>query len=262
MGNKERMKISFFEEFPEKDLEKAKLINFSSTIYIAAKSLIEFKYFRDKLKKINPKLEAAYWPILQRSYWISPFSYSYELEGLMSDLSNDFYDKFRVLIDLEFPFLHPFLFFRNLFFVFKNKKRIQRIFKNQERMNMDVLTAEYPAYNRFHKKILEWFGISYSLDKYGHRKGLMFYTSVIKSNPIRGKISRFIIRENNKYPGRIVVGLGTISVGVFGNEPKLSAKELNRDLGFLKEVGIKEAVIFRLGGLNKEYLDTIKKYVS
>ena len=47
------MKISFFEEFPEKGLEKAKLINFPSTLYIATKSLIEFKYFRDKLKKIN-----------------------------------------------------------------------------------------------------------------------------------------------------------------------------------------------------------------
>ncbi len=255
------MKISFFEEFPGKDIEKAKLIDFPSTLYIAAKSLIEFKYFRDKLKRINPKIEAAYWPILQRSYWVSPFSYSYELSDMEYDLSNDFDYKLKVLIDLEFPFLRPFLFFRNLFSVFNNKKRIKGMFKNCERMNLDIVTAEYPAYNRFLKKVLEFFGVSYSLDKYEHRKGLMFYTSIIKNNSLKSKISRFIVSENKKYPGRIVVGLGTIAVGVLGNEPVLRPKELDRDLKFLKEAGIKEVVIFRLGGLNSQYMDIIEKYL-
>ncbi len=255
------MKISFFEEFPEKGLEKAKLINFPSTLYIATKSLIEFKYFRDKLKKINPKIEAAYWPILQRSYWISPFSYSYELNDLIYNLSNDSDSKLRVLIDLEFPFLRPFLFFRNLFSVFKNKRRIQSIFKNLDKINIDLLTAEYPVYNRFYKKILEWLGLSYSLDKHEHRKGLMFYTSIIKNNALRSRISRFIIKENKKYPGRIIVGLGTIAIGVLGNEPVLKPRELDRDLRFLKDAGVQEAVIFRLGGLNNQYLDIIKKYL-
>jgi len=82
------MRIDFFEEFPtEENLKKAKLIDFPSTVYLAAKSLEEFKISRKKLGKINPKLEAGYWPILEKSYWISPFSYTYELKKIFKRIT-------------------------------------------------------------------------------------------------------------------------------------------------------------------------------
>ena len=60
------MKINFFEEFPTKDnLDKAKLIKFDSKIYIAAKSLREFDKYAKQIKKINKRIEPAYWPILK-----------------------------------------------------------------------------------------------------------------------------------------------------------------------------------------------------
>ena len=57
-----------------------------------------------------------------------------------------------------------------------------------------------------------------------------------------------------------MVALGTIAVGITGNEPILNPEELARDLKIAKNNGINEVVIFRLGGLNKEYVDVIKKY--
>ena len=58
-----------------------------------------------------------------------------------------------------------------------------------------------------------------------------------------------------------IVGLGTIAIGVLGNEPILSPVDLEDDLKFFNGAGISRAVIFRLGGLTGEYLSIINKYV-
>ena len=64
------MKIDFYEEFPTKEnLQKLKLIDFSSRIFIAAHSLKEFKEFEKKVKKIYKNIKTAYWPIIENSYW-------------------------------------------------------------------------------------------------------------------------------------------------------------------------------------------------
>ena len=54
---------------------------------------------------------------------------------------------------------------------------------------------------------------------------------------------------------------GIIASGVGGINLILSFKQLDKDLSLAKDNKVKEAIIFRLGGLNKKYLDIIKKYV-
>ena len=79
------MNIGFFEEFPTPaNLAKAKLIEFRSTIYIATHSLEEFQSLSDELKKINPIVKAGYWPILPKSYWLSPLALPEEIEVLIN----------------------------------------------------------------------------------------------------------------------------------------------------------------------------------
>jgi len=236
------MRTDFFEEFPtQENLNKAKLIKFPSTVYIAAKSFDEFRVFEKRLHKINPKLEAGYWPILEKSYWISPFSYTFELKKLIIDLKNK---KLKVMLDLELPFLDKKLFFTNLFSFFKNKKLIKEIFQNP---NLDILTAEYPVSNKLSQKILGLLGISY---RYPHKKIIMFYSSMI--NRFRyNQIKKNIMKRSKQ---NLQIGLGTIAKGILGDEPILSPKDLGRDLDFLKRAGVKTAVIFRFGGLNKEYI--------
>lgn len=257
------MQINFFEEFPtENNLKKAKLINFLSTIYIAAKSLKEFKISKEKLNKINPNLEAGYWPILEKSYWISPFSYTYELKNLLKDIQeNKLNGSLKILIDLELPFLNKILFLKNLFSFYKNKKLIKKIFEDSSKLNIEILTAEYPIANKFSQMRLEWLGISYPIKKYPHKKITMLYSSMIKNKSTLDYIKNFIICKSKEYTQNFQVGLGTIAVGILGNEPILSPENLDKDLNFLKNNNIKTTVIFRLGGLNKEYLKVIQKYL-
>lgn len=258
------MRIDFFEEFPnDENLKKAKLVNFDSTIYIAAKSFQEFQLLKKRLNKINPKLEAGYWPILEKSYWISPFSYSYELKNLLKDFEQNKLatKKLKVLVDLELPFLNKKLFFVNLFSFFRNKKLIKKIFKNPDQLKIDILTAEYPVSSKLHQKILQWLGLSYPVEKFPHKKIMMFYSSIIENKNTQNSIKQIIIKKSKQYGQHFQVGLGTIAIGILGNEPILSPENLDKDLVFLNKHGIETAVIFRLGGLNKKYLKIIKKYL-
>jgi len=257
------MRINFFEEFPtEENLRKAKLIDFYSTIYLAAKSYEQFKILEKKLNEINPKLEAAYWPILEKSYWISPFSHTHELKNLIKDLAKNKQNKpLKVLIDLELPFLNTKLFLKNLSSFSKNKNLIKKLFENASKLNIKIQTAEYPMPNEFFQRILECLGVSYPFKKYPHEKILMFYTSLIKNKYLQKRIKNFIIQNSKEYGQKLHVGLGTIERGILGNEPILPPENLNKDLNFLRRNKIETAVIFRLGGLNKQYLKIIKKYI-
>jgi len=257
------MRIDFFEEFPTvENFRKAELIDFESTIYIAAKSLKQFYDLKKQLNNINPSLEAAYWPTLEKSYWISPFSRTYELENLIKELlARKQNDRLKVLIDLELPILNKKLFVRNLGSFLKNKILIGRLFKLAGRLNIEFLTAEYPVIDEFSQKVLKCLGVSYSPEKYPHKKIVMLYSSLISNEKILRLMKDFTAKKFRKYGQNLQVGLGTIATGILGNEPILSPKKLDRDLNFLRENGIETAVIFRLGGLNEKYLEVIEKYV-
>lgn len=256
------MKINFFEEFPheKENIRKLQLVDFSSTIYIAAHSLAEFRKIEKEIIKINNKIDFAYWPLLKKSYWISPFSYTNELKILYQDLQKN-NKKLKILIDLEFPLLKPNLILRNFISFKQNKKIIKNIFRDAERFNCQIMTAEYPFWNNKMQKIAEILGVSYPQDKFPHTKIPMYYTSMIKSSYLKNKMV-LSIQKNKIKKNKIQVGLGTISKGVLTYEPILSSQKLDRDLKEMKKIGINEVVIYRLGGLNEKYLNVIKKYLD
>ena len=189
------MRIDFFEEFPTIDnLEKANLIEFPSTIYLAAHSLEEFRELEKNLSLINPELEAGYWPILEKTYYVSPFCYTYELENLINDLEkNKFNNTIKVLIDLELPADNK-QFIINPIRFHKNKRLIQSLFKNANDFNITIITAEYPTPIKFSQPFLKLIGISYSIRRYSHTMSVMYYSSVIEEylprlmNPVKKMI--------------------------------------------------------------------------
>jgi hypothetical protein len=65
------------------------------------------------------------------------------------------------------------------------------------------------------------------------------------------------VRELGK---NYLVALGTISVGIHGNEPNIKLEQLEMDLKLAREANVNEIIIFRLGGLNKKYLRVLKKF--
>lgn len=145
----------------------------------------------------------------------------------------------------------------NFFYFFINKKLINKIFENYDKLNIEILTAEYSFSLKFIKYIYEFLGMSYHIEKYPHKKIIMFYSSLVKSKRKLRKIKKNILKLSLILKDNLQIGLGTIAIGIFGNEPILSTKNLDRDLLYCKKNNIDTVVIFRLDGLNKSYLEVI-----
>lgn len=255
------MMISFYEEFPTNEaLDKLRLIDFPSKLYVAAKNLKEFYEIKKSVNKKNKKItNAAYWPVLSKEegYWLSPFSETKAIERILNEIRHR-KDKNKLIImwDAELPLINKKLLFRNFFSFFRNKKTINDFFKNCSRYNVEIVTAEY-AFSGFFIGFLT--GTPTNIECH-HTK--MYYTSMINGiflkNIVKNKIKNFV----QKYKKYAKVAVGTTAKGVLGNEQILTPAELEEDLNFLKTLGVEEAIIFRLGGLNKRYVEVIKKFMS
>lgn len=236
------MKISFFEEFPTNDnLSKLKLVKFPTKIYLAAKSLQEFK-------QLNIK-NSVYWPVLSKKegYWISPFSNRKALMRVFDEMKDE---KIPVMLDLELPTTHNKWLYLSSFNFFRSKKMINNFIKNY---NGEIYLAEYYPEGKRKGKILNFFGLHYENAKVIK----MLYHSLhnFSENFVKKELQKGVGKHGKDY----LVALGTISVGIHGNDPLLSVKQLKQDLKLAKQAGVEEVVIFRLAGLNKNYIEVIEK---
>ena len=248
------MKISFFEEFPNKNtLSKLSLISFHTTIYVAARSIKDLK----KITKSCKNVQISYWPILDKKegYWLSPFSSPKAINRILNEIDN--YKKpINIMWDAELPFRHPWLFLRIDNYI-RNMSKIKKFFKNN---GSRIFTSEYPVRNRMIEFLFRFLGVYFSPKRYNNTKIIMYYTSMHKL--VARTFYQSIIKIHEKYGEQIHVGLGTITTGILGNEPILTPSKLEKDLEDMKKIGISEVVIFRLGGLNKEYVKVINKFTT
>lgn len=245
------MLISFFEEFPTKgNLEKLKIITWSSKLYLAAKSREEFEILAKSIKNKKIK-EIIYWPILEKNegYWFSPFTNHKALNRIFSELKNK---TISVMLDLELPFTqNMLLFFTQLIYFWSNKKKIKNFI---EQYQGKFYLAEYTPWGRYQHKILSILGLDYKNSN----------TSVIKMmyrsfhNWSEEELRQKILENKQLYGNKLILAFGTIAIGIQGRERIISVEELKNDLQVAQESGIKEVVIFRLGGLTKEYVEVIK----
>ena len=137
-------------------------------------------------------------------------------------------------------------------FRFRKNKRIIKIFieENKER----ITTAEYPF--TFVSRMMKGLGLNYDTKC---ERSIMWYSSMIP-NKLNNKIKENLKQIKNKE--NYSISLGAIAIGILGNEPILPHKNLKKDLEFVNGLGFKKIVIFRLGGLNKEYLKVINKFIE
>ena len=64
-----------------------------------------------------------------------------------------------------------------------------------------------------------------------------------------------------EYKDNFIVGYGVLAPGIHGTETVLSPSQLEKDLQLAKDTGVKEVIIFRLGGLNEKYVKVLKRFV-
>ncbi|MCD4666513.1 hypothetical protein K8R47_01740 [archaeon] len=246
------MIINFYEEFPdEKSLSKIKLVKFPSKLVIAAQNIKEFKRIKKKIKNKNIK-EIIWWPILtnEEGYWLSPFSSRKAIKRIIEEAKKS---KETIMWDAELP-RNKILILKNFHQQPLNKSTIKNFFKEY---GNKIYTSEY-----FPEKIhLEILGLSFNPKKYNNKMIKMIYPSL---NPIltRDFIKEEILTGIKKYgKNNFLIGLGLISSGVEKSKKFLTPNELEELLETCELFGIKEVFIYRLGGLNKHYIQKIKRFV-
>lgn len=255
------MKINFFEEYPtEENMAKLDMVDWPTTILVAASSLKEFESIRVSYSRKYPRITFGWWPIIAGSYWISSFANPTDLDRLFAEIiSKKQESELSILMDLELP-LKKILYFKNLLNIRKNKEKINKFFTEAPDYSLKVYTAEYPAPNTLFLNLWRFFGISPAFS-FQHTKLVMCYSSMgvkFLGKKSWSKIQKFEKRFALSNSNRVGFGLGTIASGVLGNEPVLSPEELGKDIRWCKESGAEEVFVFRLGGLNKSYISAIK----
>jgi hypothetical protein len=246
------MQISFFEEFPtKKDLGMIKFVNFPTKLYIGARNLKEFDKVKVKSKFVK---ENIYWPILSQKegYWFSPFSQRKALKRTFKELSKS---NVAIMWDAELPTKqNPFLYITQLPFFFSNRKLIRNFISKRK----DIYTAEYFPSSNFSERLFSFLGLNFRSKN--HKPIRMIYSSMhdFGETLIRSEIQS----AKRLYGKRLCVALGTLTHCILGTEPSISLEKLERDLQICKEEGVKEVILFRLGGMNKEYQKLLKRYSS
>ncbi len=248
------MQISFFEEFPtSKNLEKLKFIGWPTKLYLAANNVKEFEKLKHQYKKYTLVKEWIYWPVLEKKegYWISPFSHRKALQRIFQELQGKI---IPLMLDLEFPTTqNPFLYFTQALFFFANKKLIASFIENYPGQ---LYLAEYYPEGKKQERLLEKLGLHFSSKKVKIIK-MMYHSSHHFSRNFMRKKTQQGLQEHGK---NFLLGLGILAPGM-GSEPLISPQQLEEDLTLAEEVGVREVILFRLGGLQRKYLKVLEKMV-
>lgn len=106
---------------------------------------------------------------------------------------------------------------------------------------------------------LEKMGLRYSTE----RRIKMYYTSFARRFLPDAIVDAFFQRKVLDAAVRgYGLGIGLIAQVIYENEPVYDAQTLEKELRLAKDASVKEVVIFRLGGINKEYLSVIRSVVE
>ena len=250
--------VILVEEFPtEENLAKLELFDFPINIFVAAKNIAEFKKIEDKLKKYPVVKTVGYWPTLkiEEVYWFSPFSKREGIERTIKELEN--IDRpISILWDAELPHLRRRLFLTEILRFFSNREII-RNFVAKSPKNVTLYVAENRNRGTIYNLFLKMFGVTFVPDLKYNRIEMLY--GKLRPETLRELLDEGVAASKNYYPA-----FGTTAEGV-GEKPKeknwmrISPKILDEQLNIAQKFGIKGVVIYRLGGIDKEYLEVIKK---
>lgn len=252
------MEINFFEEYPTKEtISKLKLLAFKTRLYLGTRSVKEFLDFRKELKtEFKNVKEVIYWPLLSddEGYWFSAFSKKEALTRIFRDIENS-KASFRVLLDLEIPMNNKALFITEIQNYLSSRKLIQDFIKQQS-ANHAVIVAQLPWYD-LRRYLLDFVATGFPFNSY-HRLDMIYTSFLVKD---KQNYLRKAVKIGKKSYRNYSVGLGIIAEGEDKKRlPFLQPNDLVKDLAILKEEEIKEAIIYRLGGVNKDFLKVISSF--
>lgn len=254
------MKLGFFEEYATaQNLDKLRLVNFPISLHLGIRDIKQFLTVKHEIeKKFKQVKEIVYWPLLKvtEGYWFSGFTKTTTIERVITEL-NSVKENFPVLWDAELPLFHKQLFLTELPHLRKNSFLIHSALLHQNPKH-PLIVAQFPRSN-LKELFARICATAFSFTHY-HRLD-MLYTSMMKRVD-KERYIRQIMRLNKDRYQKYSVGLGLIDKGEGDPTPLFTLAELERDLRIASQEKIAEVVIYRLGGVNKEYLQILKRHAS
>jgi len=251
--------VIFWCEFPNRvNWDRVNKIDFNTEVYLAVKNKKEFLKFKKNIKNKNIKVGA--WPVLDKKdgYWFS---------GFCSKMAIDKLDEFKGLnikIDIEPPIIKGsgnFItmlryFLKYLFSKGKNNDYLAK--KINSLNNKKVIISPIAPKFLMRKYVGE------IKDKKNFYYNHIFYTSMIPK--IFRPLFRFLYKLwfMGKDTRKVYFALGCLDVGIYGSEGIYkNINEFEKDLNYVKKLGIDKIVVFHLSGLfnkkdYKEWLRVVK----
>ena len=104
-------------------------------------------------------------------------------------------------------------------------------------------------------------GINYDMTQFPHKRIMMYYTNKLNKKFLKKLAEKAIAKEKLEYGDNFQLALRSNATGIFGENPNMSSEDFRKDFNFVKNKGINTVIIFRLEGLNKEYLKIIKDFL-
>lgn len=263
--------LIFWCEFPKEINWKEfnETINFKSEVYIASNSKKEFLLWKSKIKS-KQITKVGVWPILtkEEGYWFSGYSSRKSIEKLKEFIGID------MKIDLEPPLLNMDYGFFNIicrytkFFLLNrtnNKGYLNKIILKLSKKS-EIILSGFPF-----PKFLTSFYIKELESRKNLVKNYFIYSTLIPKmfrSLTRYYNKMFIKNAIKKNKHKVFFAVGCVGHGILGNEPTYrNTYEMEKDLNFLLNNGIRNVVIFDLAGIMKrrnpeEWFNTIRKYTN
>lgn len=247
-----RSEIHFFEEYPtEANLQRARLIGFPASVFLAAETWPDFERARALLNGINPMLTAGWWPVPTVSRALSVFSEVTELAALRRALAAA--PRGKILLDLELPIWAPHRLLRTPRSLSRSREELDRLFSTALGRH-DVWTAEWPP--AAPDAVLRWLRITLPR---ATTRVYMLYSSTMPRRWRRFLLNRLRPRFESQSAG---IAVGVLATGIAGDEPILSLARFQQDLQEAVRLGAATVVIYRLGGLEQRHVRVIEKVLG
>lgn len=201
----------------------------------------------------------GYWPTLkiEEGYWVSAFSKREGIERIIKELQN-VDETISVLWDAELPHLRRQLFITELPEFLGNRKIIQD-FVAKPPENVTLYVAENRKRNILHKLFLRIFTVTFDPHLNYNRIEMLY--GQLKPEALGKSLKMGIAEMGRNY--NPVFGVTAEGIGGSAKEGswmRISPAILDKQLSIAQKFGIKKVFIYRLGGLDQDYLKVIKKY--
>ncbi|GEM_PF-892905 len=263
--------VYIWSEFPEKvDWKKAKeLLDFPVSVYIAASSKKEFLKWKRKAE--NKYISCGVWPTIskQEGYWFSSYCSKESIKKLLEFKGE------RIKVDLEppIPNIKKYAFWPLVKYSFqllqrkaKEKQYLHQIIQQLPR-DKEVILSGLPL----PIKMRGIYGDDFTKLTPNMKRNFFIYSTLYPKwiYPIIKIYYRIFLKRDKKFYGnKLLCAVGCIGPGIFGTEPIYrNINEFRADLLFVEQQGIKNIVIFELGGILKRdnpqaWINLIKQYTQ